>query len=69
MAPVFPLLLEKVFSALRQEGVSKASVAGQIDIEPDEINELTFGLMLNVLAGGGSATKASSAKRAKLHLV
>lgn len=63
------LLLEKVFSALRQEGTSKASVASQIDIEPDEINELTFGLMLNVLNGGGSTTKPSSPKRARLRLV
>jgi len=62
------LLLEKVFSALRQEGTSKASVASQIDIEPEEINELTFGLMLNVLSGGSPITSPSSSKKAKLHL-
>jgi Zn-dependent peptidase ImmA (M78 family)/transcriptional regulator with XRE-family HTH domain len=63
------LLLEKVFSALRQEGTSKASVASQIDIGPEEINELTFGLMLNVLSGGSPITRPSSSKKAKLHLV
>jgi len=64
------LLLEKVFSALRQEGTSKASVASQIDIAPEEINELTFGLMLNVLSGGSSANKPSSSlNRARLRLV
>jgi Zn-dependent peptidase ImmA (M78 family)/transcriptional regulator with XRE-family HTH domain len=63
------LLLEKVFLALRKEGTSKASVASQIDIEPAEINELTFGLMLNVLSGGGSTPKPSSPKRAGLRLV
>ena len=63
------LLLEKVFSVLRQEGTSKASVASQLDIEADEINELTFGLMLNVLSGGGSTAKPSSPKKARLRLV
>ncbi|MEY2168378.1 MULTISPECIES: helix-turn-helix domain-containing protein [unclassified Rhodanobacter] len=63
------LLLEKVFSVLRQEGTTKASVASQLDIEPNEINELTFGLMLNVLSGGGSTTKPSSSKKARLRLV
>jgi len=63
------LLLEKVFSALRQEGTSKASVASQIDVEPNEINELTFGLMLNVLSGGSPVSRPSSPKKAKLHLV
>ncbi|MGY3041391.1 Zn-dependent peptidase ImmA (M78 family)/transcriptional regulator with XRE-family HTH domain [Rhodanobacter sp. TND4EL1] len=63
------LLLEKVFSVLRQEGTSKASVASQLDIEADEINELTFGLMLNVLSGGSSVTKPLSPKKARLRLV
>lgn len=63
------LLLEKVFSILRHEGTSKASVARQLDIEPDEINELTFGLMLNVLSGGSSGAKPSSPKKARLRLV
>ncbi|MDO9579296.1 MAG: XRE family transcriptional regulator [Bacteroidales bacterium] len=46
------LILEKVFSALREEGLSKNNVADQLAIPTTEINELTFGLMLNVLKGG-----------------
>lgn len=46
------LILAKVFSALREEGLSKNNVADQLAIPTTEINELTFGLMLNVLKGG-----------------
>lgn len=46
------LILQKVFSALREEGLSKNNVADQLAIPTTEINELTFGLMLNVLKGG-----------------
>lgn len=56
------LVLEKVFSALRSEGISKAAVAEQLLIDPQEINELTFGLMLNLLEGGGSATREKGGK-------
>ena len=62
-------LLGKVFSVLSQKGILKASVASQLDIEPNEINELTFGLMLSVLSGGSSTTKPPSPKRARLRLV
>ena len=65
------VVLEKVFSALRDEGVSKADVAKQLAIPVEEINELTFGLMLNVLKGGRhtiETTKAGQSKPA-LHLV
>ncbi len=50
------LLLEKVFAALRVEEVSKPQVARHLNIEPEEINELTFGLMLNLLKGGSGAS-------------
>lgn len=46
------VVLEKIFAALREEGLTKADVAEQIAITSQEINELTFGLMLNVLKGG-----------------
>lgn len=61
------LVLEKVFAALRKEGVTKATVAKEINILVDEINELTFGLMLNVLKGGGDGDEPKS--RAPLRLV
>lgn len=63
------LVLEKVFTALRNEGMSKADVARQLAIHPDEINELTFGLMLNAMKGGRSVDAAPGTSRAPLRLV
>ncbi len=64
------LVLEKVFASLREEGLTKASIAGELAIDPDEINELTFGLMLNVLKGRDiSGLKSSKSGRPSLSLV
>lgn len=65
------VLLEKVFSALRDEGLTKAAVAKQLAISVEEINELTFGLMLNVLKGSsqGISSASKTAGRTQLHLV
>lgn len=65
------VVLEKVFAVLRDEGVSKADVAKQLSIPVDEINELTFGLMLNVLKGGrqGAEMPMASLRKPALRLV
>lgn len=63
------LVLEKVFTALRNEGLGRADVARQLAIPPDEINELTFGLMLNALKGGRAGDSVSRPGRATLRLV
>ena len=63
------VVIEKVFSALRQEGLSKADVAHQLSISPDEINELTFGLMLNALKGGRPESEEVKPSRTILQLV
>jgi Zn-dependent peptidase ImmA (M78 family) len=55
-------ILEMVFSALRDEGISKAKVAGDLLIPIEEIDALTFGLMLNVLVGGGNSSSSKIAK-------
>lgn len=62
------LVLEKVFKALREDKLSKADVAAQLSIAPDEINELTFGLMLNALRGGATSENKGKSK-AQLKLV
>jgi hypothetical protein len=61
--------LDKVFAALREEGLTKKDVANQLAIHSDEINELTFGLMLNALKGGAPRTAEAAVGRAKLKLV
>ena len=63
------LVLEKVFSALRADGLSKGDVAKHLAIFPDDINELTFGLMLNALKGGRDAGADARPSRAALRLV
>lgn len=44
-------VLKKVFASLREDGISKSDVAKELLIQPEELDELTFGLMLNVLSG------------------
>lgn len=53
-------VLSKVFAALRLEGVSRSDVAEDLMIPVQEINELTFGLMLSGLNGGGNFTKTNN---------
>ena len=67
--PEKSLVLGKVFDALRKEGMSKADVARELAIYPEEINELTFGLMLNALKGGKGSDSKSTPSRASLRLV
>lgn len=62
-------VLSKVFAALRDEGVSKFDVAKAINVTPEEIDELTFGLMINALQGGKSYNGTSQPSRAELRLV
>ena len=63
------VVLEKVFSALREEGITKAAVADELLIPAEEINALTFGLMLNVLKGGGGAGNVGGRSAPQMHLV
>ncbi len=62
-------VLAKVFAALREEGISKAELAKQLLIDVREIDELTFGLMLNVLNGQAGKASSGETRRAKLRLV
>lgn len=52
-------VLAKVFATLREDGITKLDVANDLFIEPKEIDELTFGLMLNVFSGRRQSTRAS----------
>jgi Zn-dependent peptidase ImmA (M78 family)/transcriptional regulator with XRE-family HTH domain len=56
------LILEKVFKALREEGMSKFDLADKLLIPPEEIDALTFNLMLNVLDGSGQGSGRATHK-------
>ena len=58
-------LLQKVFQALRDDGVTKAAVARQLCIDAAELDSLVFGLVMTPVAGGGSAP---SPRRGRDHL-
>jgi Zn-dependent peptidase ImmA (M78 family) len=45
-------LLRKVFDQVRADGLSKADVAKELAIYPDELNKLLFGLTMTSIAGG-----------------
>jgi hypothetical protein len=44
-------VLQKVFAALRAEGVSKEEIAEALRVHPKDIDELVFGLALMSLNG------------------
>lgn len=59
-------ILDKVFRALRSEGVSQASVAAELAITADELGSVIFGLVLTPVAGDAVPESAS---RGNLRLV
>jgi Zn-dependent peptidase ImmA (M78 family)/DNA-binding XRE family transcriptional regulator len=60
-------ILSKVFAALREEGISKNDVAQQLLLDPTEIEQLTFGLMLATQSSFGNHI-SSSKSRNRNHL-
>lgn len=59
-------VLAKVFAALRDESVAKRDIAAQLNITPEEIEQLVFGLAVTGLTG---APRPRSAKRGQLRVV
>jgi hypothetical protein len=59
----------KVFSALRDDGVTKAEVARQLFIHPLDIDALVFGLAITTLPGGASSHSGGRRGRGNLKLV
>lgn len=62
-------ILATVFSALREEGVSKMAVAEQLQIDVDELNKLVFGLMILSLSGGARSVGIAKTTGKHLRLV
>lgn len=55
-------VLKKVFASLREDGISKSDVAKELLIQPEELDELTFGLMLNALSGNKVVNRSTGPK-------
>jgi hypothetical protein len=56
-------VLNKVFSALREDGISRAAVARDLQIPPKILNESIFGLVMSSIGPneGGAQTAAHPA--------
>nr|WP_297525958.1 XRE family transcriptional regulator [uncultured Roseateles sp.] len=62
-------ILQKVFSALREEGISKAHIARELCIPTDELDQLVFGLTLTGLSGSSGAGAEGRTKGSHLRVV
>lgn len=61
-------VLEKVFRSLRDDKVSKASIAQELRIPVQDLNDSVFGLVLTPLQGGGATTGDTEGLRERSHL-
>jgi Zn-dependent peptidase ImmA (M78 family) len=61
-------VFEKVFQALRQDGIGKKELAAQLQFPVAEIDALVFDLVLSAMPGGGKGSP-SPGERPSLHLV
>ncbi|MGZ8165465.1 MAG: helix-turn-helix domain-containing protein [Methylobacter sp.] len=62
-------VLAKVFSALREEGITKNDVARHLLLEPTEIDQLTFGLILNGVSNTQQPVNLKHTKPVHLRIV
>lgn len=62
-------ILAKVFAVLREDGITKNDVARELMIDPTEIEQLTFGLMLNGIRTIRNQINIRRNKRANLTIV
>jgi Zn-dependent peptidase ImmA (M78 family) len=59
-------LLQKVFRALRDDGVPKSEVARQLHLQPSEVDSLVFGLVMTPVDGG--AAGSTGVRKGRGHL-
>lgn len=62
-------LLQKVFAALKEEGVSRSDVARELFIQKDDLDSLIFGLVLVGLDGGKSSAGNDQTPKRHLRIV
>jgi Zn-dependent peptidase ImmA (M78 family)/DNA-binding XRE family transcriptional regulator len=59
----------KVAAALREDGISKGTIAAELDIPVQEIEQLVFGLLVTGVAATADGGKSSGRTRPKLYVV
>jgi Zn-dependent peptidase ImmA (M78 family) len=59
----------KVFASLRESGMSRSALAAELDIAPEEIDQLVFGLAISGVPTSGPRVKGPARERPKLTLV
>jgi len=62
-------VLDKVFAALRQEGVTKTDVARELHLYPADLDAIVFGLMISAVEGGGTGGSRGRRQRPNLRIV
>lgn len=62
-------VLQKVFVALRNEGLGKSDIASEIHVNKEEINQLVFGLILNSVKSGNVSGINITPAKGRLNLV
>lgn len=63
------LVLAKVFTKLREDGVSKADVARALALPPDELASLVFGLVLTPIGLPGAGERSEASPKPQLRVV
>jgi Zn-dependent peptidase ImmA (M78 family)/DNA-binding XRE family transcriptional regulator len=56
-------VFSKIFKALKDEHVAKNDIARELGVPPSELDQLTFGLMIQVLSDDLQTTTPSSARK------
>jgi Zn-dependent peptidase ImmA (M78 family)/DNA-binding XRE family transcriptional regulator len=62
-------ILQKVFSALRNEGIDKSDIASEIHVSREDIDELVFGLILSGIKSGHALKTQAVKPKGRLRLI
>jgi Zn-dependent peptidase ImmA (M78 family) len=56
-------VLDKVFLALRRRGVGRAAIAKELDLYPEDLDAIVFGLMMTGIPGGRDPNRREQRRR------
>jgi len=67
--PEMSLLLKKIFESLRDDGMTKADLAKDLNYNIDDLDAVVFGLILTSISGGSQQSNAANTGKTNLHVV